>query len=108
MAAKNEQSKTSKKRKQNSGKQGEVENSTRKKLKAVGGPKVANPPSKGFKKPFKSSKLPAKSHSTKSDNVPKTKRESRIQAKVDFALQLSLPCVLFFASRLCIDDYVAI
>lgn len=81
MAAKNEQSKTSKKRKQNSGKQGEVENSTRKKLKALGGPKVANPPSKGFKKPFKSSKLPSKSHSTKSDNVPKTKRESRIQAK---------------------------
>uniref|UniRef100_A0A5B7ANJ5 PUM-HD domain-containing protein n=1 Tax=Davidia involucrata TaxID=16924 RepID=A0A5B7ANJ5_DAVIN len=83
MAAKNQQSNESKKRKKLSSSKGEGEKSNTKKVKLD-----SNHPNKGLKKPFKSSKQHptvksqfGKSDATREQKVPKTKRDLRLHAK---------------------------
>ncbi|KAF8401414.1 hypothetical protein HHK36_012353 [Tetracentron sinense] len=86
MAANDQRSNHSKKRKQIPGSQKEGEKPFSKKPKFVR-PKPTNPPNRALKKPFQSShNRPVKAQSWKSDTdqekkEPKTKRELRLQAK---------------------------
>lgn len=91
MAAKNQnhhqQSNKTGKRKQVPGAKTEApdRSATSKKPKLVAAPKASYPPAKGFTKPFKSPKMKfGKSETDEEKKAPMSKRERRLNAKVDF------------------------
>jgi hypothetical protein len=101
MAAKNQnhqlQGNKTRKRKQVPGAKTEApgRSATSKKPKLLAAPKPSYPPAKGSTKPFKSPKMKFDKSEAEKEKKPMSKRERRINAKVDY-------CHHFHSHSLCV------